>query len=174
LPSVLFPSKLQEPTGAVTLALVARNLSTELGANRLDITGCGRRGGSCTSASHLDGDDSTEGAGVGGVDDLDEADVGLAADGTAAGGAGGYGGREGVVLVDVGGALDDAHVDEHAGHEAALLGRGDVALGAGNLLGDGQLGAGAEGAGSGGVDDGGVWASSVRCDDVDGSGDGAA
>lgn len=97
----------------------------------------------------------------------------MSAGGACAGSAGGYCGREGVVLVDVGGTLDDAHVDEHAGHEAALLGGSNVTLGTRNLLSDSQLGAGGEGTGSGRVDDGSVWASSVGGDDVDGTGDGA-
>jgi len=147
------------------------DLSTELGADGLGVLGRsrGRWRSSSTSACHLDSDDSTEWASVGWVDDLDEADVGLAADGAGAGGASGHGGFEWVVLVDISGTLDDAHVDEHASHEAALIGGSDIALGAWNLLADGHLSASGEGTGSCGVDDCGVWTSSVRGDDVDGS-----
>jgi len=161
--------KLQWPEGALTLAL---DLSTELGTDGLVVTGRGR-GSSSATGSHLDSNDTAEWASVGGVDDLDEADVGLASNGSGAGGTGGDGGSEGVVLVDVGGTLDNAHVDEHSGHESALLGCGNVTLGTWDLLGDGQLGTSAEGTGSSGVDDGGVRSSSVSGDDVDGSGDGA-
>ncbi len=93
----------------------------------------------------------------------------MACDSTSARGASRHGGSEWVVFVDVGGTLDNAQVDEHPGHEAPLLGGSDVALGTWDLLCDGHLVAGGEGTGSGGVDDGGVWASSVSCDDVDGS-----
>ena len=153
--------------------MVIMDLSTELGTDGLGRFGPSAGSGitlaSSASASHLDSDNTTKRASIRGVDDLDEADVGLAGDGAGAGGSGGDGGCEWVVLVDVGGTLDDAHVDEHASHEAALLRCGDVALGAWDLLGDGQLLAGGEGTGSGGVDDGGIWASSVSCDNVDGS-----
>jgi len=144
-------------------------LSAELSADGLDVPGSGGRRSRGISPSHLYGNDSTKWAGIGGVDNLDEADVGLAADSTGAGCASGYGGLEWVILVDVGGTLDDAHINKHAGHEAALLGRGDVASGAWDLLLDGHLCPGGEGTGSGGVDDGGVWASSVSGDDMDGS-----
>lgn len=120
------------------------NLSTELSANGLDIVCCSRasRGsrassGGGASASHLDGHDSTEGTSIGWVDDLDEADTGLATSGTGAGCASWDGGSKWVVLVDVGGTLDDTKVDESAGDEGALLGGGDVAPGTWDLLGDG-------------------------------------
>ena len=95
----------------------------------------------------------------------------MAGDGTCAAHASGHSGLEGVVLVDVGCALHDAHADEHARNESALLGGGNVTLGAGNLLSDGHLGTGGERSGSGRIADGGVWASSVSGDDVDSSGD---
>lgn len=98
----------------------------------------------------------------------------MAADGAAAAHAGWDGHRDGVVLVDVGGALDDAHLDEHAGHEAALVGGGDVAPGTWHLGGDLGFLALREGAGAGGINDGGVWASTVGGDDVDSSGEGSA
>lgn len=81
---------------------------------------------------------------------------------------------EWVVFVDVGSALHEAHLDEHAGHEAALLGCRDVAPSTWDLLCDGGLNTLREGTGSGGVDDGGVWACSVGSDDVDCAGDGAS
>jgi len=122
----------------------------------------------------LHSNDTTEWASVGWVDDLDEADTGLACNGSRAGGAGWNSNLDGVVLVDVGSTLDDTHVDEHAGNEAALLGGGDVAFGAWNLLSDFELSAGGEGTGSSGVADGSVRTGSVSGDDVDGSGEGAA
>ncbi len=132
------------------------NLSTELSANGLDIVCCSRSGGGGgggggARTSHLDGHNSTEGAGIGWVNNLDEADTGLAASGTGAGCASWDGGSKGVVLVDVGGTLDDTKVDESAGDEGALLGGGDVTPGAWDLLGDGQLGTSREGTGAGGV-----------------------
>jgi hypothetical protein len=95
------PNWFTKSFGAVTL-----DLSTELGANGLRSLGsstvcsrCSR--GRSTSTSHLNSDDSTEWAGVAGVDDLDEADTGLASDGAGASGASRHGGCEWVVLVDV-------------------------------------------------------------------------
>lgn len=149
-----------------------RRLSAELGADGLDIAGS--RWGSCASASHLDGHDSTEWASVRWVDNLNEAHAGLAANGAAAGGASWDGGSEWVVLVDVGGTLDNAEVDEGTGDERALLWCGDVALSTWDLLSDSELGAGGESTSSSWVEDGGVWASSVSGDDVHGGTDAAA
>lgn len=149
-----------------------RRLSAELGADGLDIAGS--RWGSSTSASHLDSHDSTEWASVGWVDNLNEAHAGLTAHGAGAGGASWDGGGEWVVLVDVAGTLDNAEVDEGTGDEGALLGCGDVALGAWNLLSDSELGTGGESTSSSWVEDGSVWASSVSGDDVHSGADAAA
>lgn len=118
----------------------------ELGAN-------GTLGGG-VAASDLHGEDTTEGSGTGGVGKLDKADVGLATNGTRAGGSGGDLDGEGVVLVDVGGTLHDAHADESTGPEGALLGGSNVTLGTGNLGGDLGLLARRESSSTGGVDDG--------------------
>lgn len=152
------------------------NLSTELSADRLDITGssrCGCGGGSSVSCD-LHGDDTAEWAGVRWVDDLDHADTRLSTSGTGAGGAGWDGDLDGVVLVDVGGTLDNAEVDESAGDETALLGGGDVTLGAWHLSLNLEGLALGEGTGAGGVEDGRVWSSSVSGDDVNCTGEGAA
>jgi hypothetical protein len=81
------------------------NLSTELSTDGLDsFRSWGSRGLSCgsgTGTGHLDGEDTTEWAGSGGVDKLDKAHVGLTANGSGAGGASWDGGSEWVVLVDV-------------------------------------------------------------------------
>lgn len=98
----------------------------------------------------------------------------MASDGSGARSASGHGGSEWVVLVDVRGTLDDAHVDEHAGDKSALLRSGDVAFGTWDLLGDGHLLAGGEGTGSGRVDYSGVWASSVSGDNMDCARDGSS
>lgn len=153
------------------------NLSTELSTDGLGcLRGWGSRclsGGCGTGTCHLDGENTTEWAGCGGVDKLDKAHVGLASNGSGAGGASWDGGGEWVVLVDICGTLDDAHGDESAHVEGSLLGGGDVAVFAWHLGGHLELLAGGESTGSGGVDDGGVWASSVSGDDVESSGDGA-
>jgi hypothetical protein len=71
------------------------NLSTELGTDGLNVTG------SSWCRSHLHSHDSTEWASVGRVDNLDEADSGLAPDVTSAGSASWDGSSKWVVLVDV-------------------------------------------------------------------------
>ena len=165
------------PFSTVIKALLATNLCAELSTDELGLRRrSSRRGGVGAGAgtSHLDRDNATEGTSSRWVHDLDEADVGLTTNGTGAGCAGGDLGLEWVVLVDVRGALHDAEADEGAGVQAALLGCGDVASRAGDLLRDGGLGAGGEGTGSSGVNDGGVWAGSVSGDDVHGAGDGTA
>jgi hypothetical protein len=120
------------PFGTVTEALPAADLCAELSADermpRLrSLAWCSSnfRGG---VTSHLDGDNTTERTSSRWVNDLNEADVGLASNGTSAGCAGGDLGLEWVVLVGVGDALRDAEADECAGVQAALLGCGDVAL----------------------------------------------
>ena len=82
----------------------------------------------------------------------------MSTNGTRAGHVGWNLDGDGVVLVDVCGTLDDTGSDQHAGHEAALLGGSDVAVLAWHLGGDGGLGTGGEGTSSGGVNNGGVWA----------------
>lgn len=133
-------------------------------------TSCGRSG-SCTGLDHLDGDAAAEGTGVAGVDELDQAGVGLAGHGTRAGGASGHVDLEGVVLVDVGGTLHDADGLQGAG-PGALLGLLDLALGAGNLCLNLHLCPGL--ASAVGVEHGLVWAGAVGGDDVQSAGDGAA
>lgn len=129
------------------------------------------RSSSVGAGDHLDRDAAAEGPGVAGVDELDQAGVGLAGDVARAGGAGGYVDLEGVVLVDVGRTLHDADGLEGAGPEA-LLGLLDVALVAGHLGDDLHLGPGL--AGAVGVDHGLVRAGAVGGDDVESAGDGAA
>lgn len=132
-------------------------------------TSCGCGGGG-TGLDHLDGDAATEGAGVAGVDELDEAGVGLAGDVASAAGASGHVDLEGVVLVDVGGTLHDAHCLQGAG-PGALLRLLDLALGAGNLGLD--VHGGPALAGTVGVEHGLVGTRTVGGDDVQGAGDGA-
>lgn len=152
----------------VASTLVAGNLCLE--ANHAAGSSSARsrgRGGT----SLLDGDAATEGASVAGVDELDNASVGLAGNVTRAGGASGNVDLEGVVLVDVGGTLHDANSLEGTSPEA-LLGLLDVTLGARHLGLDIHGGPGVTG--TVGVDHGLVWAGTVGGDDVQGAGDGAA
>jgi hypothetical protein len=95
----------------------------------------------------------------------------LSANGTAAGLASWHGDSDRVILVDVGGTLDDAHADECAHVEGSLLWGSNITLGTWYLLGDDGLGSGGESTGSGGVNNGGVWASTICGNDVDGSGE---
>jgi hypothetical protein len=127
-------------------------------------------GGTRSTGDHLDGDAATEGAGVAGVDELDEAGVGLAGDVARAGGASGHVDLEGVVLVDVGGALHDADCLQGAG-PGALVGLLDLALVAGDLGLDLHLRPAL--AGAVGVEHGLVGASAVGGDNVQSTGDGA-
>lgn len=132
--------------------------------------------GVATGGSHLDGDDTTEGAGLVLVGNLDEADVVLATHGTRAGGASGNGEGDGEVHVDVGGTLgDDTGALEH-GADVALLGDGARALagGAVNVLGGLEHGTGGEGTLASGVDDGLDGTAAIGGDDVEGTGDGVA
>lgn len=151
-------------------ALKVGNLCLEAshaaGGSSASSSGC-----SSTSGLLLDGNAATEGASVAGVDELDNAGVGLAGNVTSAGGASGNVNLEGVVLVDVGSTLHDADSLESTSPEA-LLGLLDVALGAGNLGLDIHGGPGLTSAVS--VDHGLVWASTVGGDNVQGAGDGAA
>lgn len=125
-------------------------------------------GGSRTGLDHLDGNAATEGAGVAGVDKLDEAGVGLAGDVTGAGGISGHVDLEGVVLVDVGRTLHDANGLQGAG-PGTLLGLLDLALGAGNLCLD--IHGGPALASAVGVEHGLVWAGTVGGDNVQSAGD---
>ena len=155
------------------------HLSTELSADHASLLcrvlgSSGGVGGSGGTTGHLNSDDTTEWTSTGWVDDLDKADIRLASNGTTAAHASGHGGREWVVLVDIGSTLHETHADKHAGHETALLGGGDITPGTWDLLGDGHLGTGGESSSSGRIADGGVWASSVSGDDVDSSGDGSS
>jgi hypothetical protein len=109
----------------------------------------------------LHGNNTTEWSSGRWVDNLDQADTGLTADGSGAGGASWNGDGDGVVLVDVGGTLDDTGSDQHSGHETTLLRSSDVSVLAWDLGGDLGLGSGGEGTSSSGVNDGGVWAVDV-------------
>lgn len=130
-------------------------------------SGCSSSG---TGLDHLDGDAATEGTGVAGVDELDKASVGLAGDVASAGSASGHVDLEGVVLVDVGRTLHDAHGLQSAS-PGTLLRLLDLALGAGNLGLD--VHGGPALASAVGVEHGLVWASTVGGDDVQSAGDGA-
>jgi len=157
------------------------NLDAELSAalggrlgldRRLGLSGrlglFGLRGGRATRHL-LYGRDATEGTGVGGVGNLDETDVSLVPDGTLAVHSRGQVDLDGVVLVDIGGSLHQAQLDQATGDDAALGGGGDVASGAGNLLDHLGLDALAKGACSGGIDNGRVWTGTISGDNVDGT-----
>ena len=119
----------------------------------------------------MNSDDASERSSSGWVDNLDKADTRLASDRTGAGHASRHGGLEWVVLIDVGGTLHETHLDEHAGHEAALIGCGDVTSCTWDLLGDSHLCASRESTCSSRITDGSIWASSIGGDDVDSSRD---
>ena len=91
------------------------------------------------TTSHLNRNNSTEWSSTRWVSDLDEADVGLSGNGTRACHVSWHADGDRVVLVNVGGTLDDAHLYEHARNEAALLGCGNVTLCTWHLGGDGSL-----------------------------------
>lgn len=135
-----------------------RYLCAELGTDELALGGWGSGGGGTGSWGHLHHHDTSEWSGARWVGNLDGADTGLSSDSSSAGGASWDGDGNGVVLVDVGCALDDTSGDQHAGHETALLGGSDVTLGTWYLGGHLSLGSGGESTSSGGVNDGGVWA----------------
>lgn len=81
----------------------------------------------------------------------------MAGNGSGTGGAGWDGCCEWVVFVDVGSALHEAHLDECACDESALIGGGDVAVLAWYLGGDLGLYTLRESTSSSGVNNGGVW-----------------
>lgn len=130
-------------------------------------------GGSGTG--HLDGNDTTEGAGSVLVGNLDKADVALAGDGSSAGGAGGDAEGDVEVLVDVGGTLgDQAGALKDAADDGALAsnGVGAVTLVTGNVGGVGQGGTGSELAGGAGVEHGLDGTAAIGGHDVEGGVDG--
>lgn len=127
------------------------------------------------STGHLDGDNTTKGAGSVLVGNLDEADVALAGDGARAGGAGGDAEGDVEVLVDVGGTLgDQAGALKDAADDGALAGNGvgAVTLVSSNVGGVGEGSAGSELAGGASVEHGLDGTAAIGGDDVEGGVDG--